>query len=182
MFYAHVAISRRTLDEHFFSFDGTLTHPLWRERGQYFHSNNEWDVDEIQSSVLRQVRIIDVVPLPSPLSSTLAFLSLVLASHPNLHTICGAPTFSILAHALTNHSALISTLIFSVTPAASPSTRRHNTAPISRPGGTKEPPRQSLGHCQPHRAYARYARSKLHTRGTYPSMREAAHTVSGSRF
>ena len=114
---------------------------------------------------------------PPPLPS-----SLVLASPPNLRTICGAPTFSILAHALTNHSALISTLIFSVTPAASPSTRRHSTAPISRPGGTKEPPRQSLGHCQPHRAYARYARSKLHTRGTYPSMREAAHTVSGSRF
>jgi len=101
---------------------------------------------------------------------------------PRPRTICCAPIFSTVAHALIKHNALISTLISFVTPAASPSTRRHSTAPISRPSGTKEPPRQFLELCQPHLAYARYARSNLHIRITSPSMREAAHTVSGSRI
>jgi hypothetical protein len=144
MFYAHVAVSRRTP----FLIDRTLTHPRLRicQREANIlivgHSNGMLTRPGLPSSAGLQAGF-DVV-------------FFVFVSHSVLAPCC-APTFSTAAHALTNHSALINTLIFFVIPAASPSTRRLSTAPISRPGDTKKPQRQSLEHCQQHHAYARCA-------------------------
>lgn len=123
-------------------------------------------------------QVVGGLPALCPLLALpLSCLPLILILAPR-----GVPTSSTVARVLTNQGVLVGTLISSVTSAASPSTRRLSVRPISPPDDTRKPPRLSLEPCQLHPANVKCAGSNLHIQVTSPSMKQAAHTVSGSKI